>query len=251
MSALAGAVPSSAPRVVAPAGSTEQLARSGIWAGSLTLAGVLLSGPVALALVHALGPQPAWTDAAAFGSAYRGVQRLPYAFGVLLVCGCVMMVLTQARASERAHPLRADAARVLASVFAALILLNYVIQTTFVPALLADPSSDALVGSFAMANPASLAWSLEMWGYAFLSVALLLVGPGRSDAPLERVSSGLIVLNAVASVAGAVLTSANQSWVFSKPGLVGFGAWNALMAVLATCFVALWRSRLHNSATAA
>jgi hypothetical protein len=230
-----------------PADPEVSLARFGIWAGALTLAGVLLSGPVALALVHLLGAQPAWVNVETFASAYRGVQRLPYALGLLLVSGCGMMVLALARASAGDDSLRADCARLLAAVFAATILLNYVIQTTFVPAQLADPSSRGLVGAFAMTNPASLAWSLEMWGYAFAAVALWLVSGSLRRTTLERATRALIALNLLVSVLGGVLTSARQAWVFSTPGLLGFSGWNALMAVLAACFIGVWRSRLRHA----
>jgi hypothetical protein len=160
------------------------------------------------------------------------------------------MVLVLARASARVHWLRADAARLLAAVFAATILLNYVIQTTFVPALLRDGSSSALVGGFAMTNPVSLGWSLEMWGYAFVAVALWLVAPALDRrSRIESAAVWLIQANAVVSVVGGVLTSARQQWVFSSPGLVGFGAWNVLMAALAICFAGAWRARLPNPPT--
>jgi hypothetical protein len=156
-----------------------------------------------------------------------------------------MMVVTLARACAGVRPLRAELARILAGVFAALILLNYVIQTTFVPALLAQEGSGAFVTLFAMSNPHSLAWSLEMWGYAVLGVGLWLVAPALDRSALERATARLIALNALVSLAGGIATSARQAWVFTPAGLLGFGGWNVLMAVLSLCFLLAWRARVH------
>jgi len=49
-----------------------------------TLAGILLSGPVSLALVR-LHPQPAWSGPEAFARAYHPIQTIPYFTGFLLV----------------------------------------------------------------------------------------------------------------------------------------------------------------------
>jgi hypothetical protein len=51
-----------------------------------TLIGIVVSGPISLALVS-LRPQPAWTGPDAFARAYHPLQTLPYFTGFLLVGG--------------------------------------------------------------------------------------------------------------------------------------------------------------------
>jgi hypothetical protein len=56
--------------------------------------------------------------------------------------------------------------------------MNYVCQTTFIPALAPHyrPAYEGLVDAFSITNPRSLAWAIEMWGYALLRLrASLLV----------------------------------------------------------------------------
>jgi hypothetical protein len=87
-----------------------------------------------------------------------------------------------------------------------------------------------------------------MWGYAFFAAALWLVAPVLCRTKLERVTRALVALNLLVSVVGGVLTSARQAWVLSPPGLLGFSGWNALMVVVAVCFMGVWRGRLQQSA---
>ncbi len=57
--------------------AARSVCRFGMRTGILTLAGVLLSGPVALALVAALGPQPGGESATLFAAHDRSIQRVP------------------------------------------------------------------------------------------------------------------------------------------------------------------------------
>jgi hypothetical protein len=54
---------------------------------AVVLVGTITSGPLAVWLVAATHPQPAWRDAATFVAAYRPVQPVPYFFSFLLVSG--------------------------------------------------------------------------------------------------------------------------------------------------------------------
>jgi hypothetical protein len=58
---------------------------------------------------------------------------------------------------------------VFCAAFASFIFFNYVLQTTFLPALARAyaPESAGVVAAFSMSNPTSLAWGIEMWGWAF------------------------------------------------------------------------------------
>ena len=144
--------------------------RTGAAAAGCTLAGTLASAPVAMFIVHATYPQPDWQNAHVFAEHYHPIQSLPFFCGFLLVCGFVLLIASlHVLAPERLR-VRTQAAVIFTSVFAALVLLNYALQTTFVPSLAAGyvDANGPLLSAFTMANPRSIAWSLEMWGYAWL-----------------------------------------------------------------------------------
>ena len=116
----------------------SQEARLGWWSSIATALGIVFSGPVALLVVARVAPQPAWQDAALFVRHYHPIQSLPYALGLFLIGGCVGLVVAASRRLARRSPLRATLATVAVTVFASLVALNYIVQTTFVPALVSD-----------------------------------------------------------------------------------------------------------------
>lgn len=217
-------------------------ARTARTAAVVTLAGVVLSGPVGLALV-ALHPQPAWRDVDTFVRAYHPLQSAPYFLGFLLVGGSLALVAAlQAMARDELRA-RATAALGFAAAFAALITLNYVLQTTFVPALVQGfaPENGPLLAALTLANPRALGWALEMWGYAVLGVSTWLVAPVLRDLGRAGTAAGaLFVANGPVSLAGGVWTALRPGWVMTGPGFVLFAAWNALViAMLALAIRAL------------
>src|SRR5690349_7669426 len=149
--------------------------------GAVTaLAGFILSGPVGFLTVILLKPQPEWTSPAVFVANYHWIQNLPYYFGFLLVGGMAMVAaghyLNSAQSDTRVR--FALLLSVLStSVFAALITFNYICQTTYIHNLAVQysPANDIGIAMFSMVNPTSLCWAIEMWGYAILGIATLLL----------------------------------------------------------------------------
>ncbi|MBK9013810.1 MAG: hypothetical protein IPM82_06830 [Saprospiraceae bacterium] len=141
----------------------------------VALAGYVLSGPVGFGIVQMTNPQPAWVSAAIFAENYHVVQDVPYYFGLLLIGGMLMLAAGHYLNSKleneenRFHILLSFA---WTTIFAALIFFNYICQTTFVRHLALDykPENDAIISTFSMANPLSLSWAIEMWGYGILGV---------------------------------------------------------------------------------
>lgn len=207
----------------------------------MALAGVVLSGPLAVAVVGATHPQPKWVDAHQFATHYHWLQLVPYAGGVVLVSSLVVLVAAlHAGAGQRDRVWSASALGFTAS-FAALIVLNYALQTTYVPVLAReyDESSAALVAALSMSNPRSLAWGLEMWGWALFGAASWLVSPLLRGNRLEHVTRLLFAANGPVSILGAAVTVASPGWVLSAWGLFAFAAWNLLLAAMA---VGAWLS---------
>ena len=210
-----------------------------------TLVGAVLSGPVGLLAVGATHPQPAWQGPELFARSYHPVQTLPFFLGFVLVGGFVALVAGLHAAAPPGTKGRSSAALVFTAAFAALVFLNYVLQTTFVPALARhySPAEGPLLAALTMANPRSLAWGLEMWGYGLLGVATWLVAPVFGGSRLERAAAWALVASGPASIAPAFLTALVPGWVLSGPGLVGFALWNVLVVVLALLALLALRER--------
>lgn len=219
--------------------------RSAAQAALIVIIGIVASGPLALLVVAATHPQPAWSGAAAFAAAYRPIQLLPYVGGLVLVGGCVALVASLAALLPASRRARAAFALALAAAFAALIALNYIVQTTFVPSLVRpyDPAQDAIIAALTMTNPRSLAWALEMWGYAVLGIATWTVAVAFGRSRLERATARICVANGIISVAGGIATAASPGWVQTTPGLIAFAAWNLVMVVLGALVIATMRRR--------
>jgi len=217
-----------------------------LWGAVVTLVGALLSGPVSVAVLAVIRPASTWVDAATFARDYRPVDALPYFLGFMLVAGSVMMITAMYHAAEDRHRPPALMAVVSVTAYAALVLFNYVNQTTFLPALVRSyrPENDVLIGALTMANPLSLAWALEMWSYAFLGLATALVAPVFYRSRLEKTVAWLLVANGVVSVISALVTAADLDWVLTTPGLVGFMVWNVLLIVITFLIVVAARRRM-------
>jgi uncharacterized membrane protein YoaT (DUF817 family) len=222
---------------------------------AITLAGIVLSGPVSLALVT-LHPQPAWSGPEAFARAYHPIQTLPYFTGFLLVGGSLYLIAALHALAREPLRARATAALAFAAAFAALIFFNYIVQTTFVPALVRNHSlaTAPLITAFSLSNPSALGWALEMWGYAVLGVATWLIAPALADyGQLGRAAAALFVANGPVSIVGALLTALSPGWVMTPAGFGLFAAWNLLMLVMVALVIAALRAhprRLEASSSA-
>ena len=226
---------------VASATPSERLGLASAWA---TLAGIVLSGPLALIALNRAHPQPPWRDAATFVHAVHPAQAFPYSAGFLLVGGAAVLISSlHAGAPPDLKP-RTTAALVFTGAFAALVFLNYIVQTTFMPVLVERYAAEdePIVTALSLANPTSLAWALEMWAWGLFGVATWLVAPVFSRGALERFTSHVFVANGVVSVGSALMTAFRPAWVMTPSGLVGFTLWNILVfAMAALTLVALNR----------
>ncbi len=204
--------------------------------GSLmALAGFLLSGPLAFLFVQLIKPQPAWTSASIFTANYSPVQNLPYFFGFVLIGGLLILAAAHYLDAANNHLTRL---RLLLSlsctlIFSVLIGFNYICQTSFFVHHLAEhykPEYDAAIATFSMANPMSLCWAIEMWGYAVLGIATWLMAAyyrGKNNA--IRI---LLTANGLVSVGSVVFMVVDNQWLMTSTGLVAYGVWNILMIVL-------------------
>jgi hypothetical protein len=229
-----------------PSAATIKACRTGIWAASSTLVGIMLSGPLALVALTKLHPQPAWQDAEVFARHFHMSQTLPYFVGFFLVGGyVVLMGSLHALANEDEKP-RTASALAFTSAFAALVFLNYIVQTTVVPTLAAHYNAEnaAILAQVSMSNPTSLGWALEMWAWGLLGVATWLVSPIFSKGRLDRLAASLLVANGAASVASALCTAVRPAWVMTTAGLVSYSLWNVLVFAMSAVVLLALRERL-------
>ncbi|MFZ1676226.1 MAG: hypothetical protein WBP41_02965 [Saprospiraceae bacterium] len=199
------------------------------------LVGFVLSGPLGFLLVNSISPQPAWVSPAVFANHYSVIQDLPFYFGFFLIGGMLMLVAghylnyKEDNALTKFHLLVSFGWTI---VFCALISFNYICQTTFVHNLVLHykPEYDSAIAMFSMSNPMSFCWANEMWGYALLGIAtLLMAGYYRNR---NNVIRGLLIANGVVSLMSALWTIVDVNWVLSPYGLIAYFAWNILMIVM-------------------
>ena len=205
----------------------------GLLGAILAMAGTLLSGPLAVLLINAVQPQPAWESPQILVANYHRIQSLPFYFGILLLSGSLMMIgAVYLLARDKGTPLLA---LLFTSIAAGLISLNYLTQATLVPALVESytPALDPVITALSMANPRSIAWALEMWGYGFLGMGTWLAAGFFGGGGIQRATRILMVLNGALSVLGTLWTSFDLGWVLSTAGLISYGAWNLLYIFLA------------------
>lgn len=201
---------------------------------AVTIGGILLSGPVAVALLAMIHRSVEWRGPAAFASSFYRAQTAPYYFGFLLIAGYLMLFAGLQQVADRVAKPRATVALLLASAFAALVTFNYVCQTTLIPALATHyrPEYDGIVSVLSMSNPLSLAWALEMWGYALLGAAMWFAAAVFHGSPLNAWLARLMVANGVVSIATALAASVDLSWLTTGVGIAAYAAWNVLVLVI-------------------
>lgn len=222
--------------------STLRWASAGAW---MTLAGALLSGPISLVLVNSTHPQPPWQDSAAFVRQYHPIQTLPFFLGFALVGGLVVMTVGVSLLARPEHRVRASVAVALISAFSALVFLNYIVQTTFVPLLVRDYGSPSapVIAALTMSNPNSLGWCLEMWAYALAGVATWLVAAVFEQGRLEKATRLAFTVNGPTSIASALATAFVPGWALTTTGLVAFGVWNLLLVAMCALALVALRAR--------
>lgn len=196
----------------------------------IVITGILLSGPIGV-LLTLIKPQPQWKDEITFVANYHPVQSVPYMFGFILIMGFTLFVSTSFRlASTGTQKIFRIAAIIFTAAYVAFVGLNYAIQIALVPALsLKQPSWAAFL---TMANPRSLGWILEMFGYGFLGVATILIAPVFRKGVRMKIIRYFLIANGVISILGAAATALGTLWLLEWPGIVGVVIWNILILVI-------------------
>ncbi len=200
----------------------------------LLIISILASGPLGVLLVGLIQPQPEWSGAGIFINNFHVIQSLPYFLGFGLVIGSILLIAFLYKAAKPEEQGVMLPALVFITIYASLVSFNYILQTTYVPALVAGGADGAsiLISALSMANPNSLAWAIEMYGYMFLGLAFLWLYPYFRKGRFSRSIFFLLIANVTMGVLGAFISSYQLDWVMSRPGMISFIAWNIVFAAL-------------------
>ena len=207
--------------------SGQRLLRLSAW---LTLVGAPLSGPISVAIVAAVGPQPAWQDVPTFVDHFHPVQAVPYALGFVMLAGFGLFAGAVAGRADEASRGWANAALLCTGVGIVFASANYVAQIAWVPFNL-EPGN-AVLPALAMANPRAITWGLEMFAYAWIGAGLWMLAPFFEGGGIRRWIRWMLAFNGVTSIAAAAMMGVVADWVLTPGGIVGFVIWNGLIIAL-------------------
>jgi hypothetical protein len=107
--------------------------------------------------------------------------------------------------------------------------------------------TDSVLSTFAVTNPFSIFWSIEMWGYGFLGLGTFFAVDFFSTRGIEGFTRFLFLANGIVSLAGSIYTSFYLEWVLSTAGLVSYAIWNLLYLLLAIMFLLIILRRRSRS----
>jgi len=224
----------------------KQTLTFGIIAIYLNIFGIIFSGLVFPVLTMILCPQPVWQGADLFVKSFHPLQTATFFCGYFLVIGSLLTFIVlylTARIEKKVWALSALAINV---IFTAIVFLNYIIQTTYVPYLAANnpPETATVLAVFTMANPGSFAWALEMYGWGGIGISFVFMAFIFEKAKYESTLKALFLANGICSFASAIMTSLNMKWLFSPAGFTALVVWNALVFVIDIYLLKYFRNKL-------
>jgi len=208
--------------------------RFGIVAVYLNIFGIIFSGLVFPVLSIVFCPQPEWQSVDLFVKSFHPLQTATYFCGFFLVFGSLLTFVVLFLAAETERKVWALSALAINILFTAIVFLNYIIQTTYVPYLAMNnpPETASVLAVFTMANPGSFAWALEMYGWGGIGLSFIFMAWIFGNEKFGMILKILFLVNGICSFASAVMTSVDMKWLFSPGGFVALVVWNLLVLVI-------------------
>lgn len=209
------------------------------------MAGILLSGLVFPVLSSIFTPQPPWQDADLFVKSYHPLQSATFFFGYLLVLGSLLTFVALYMISNPEKKVWALSGLVINMAFTSVVVLNYIIQTTYVPYLAMNnpPEIQSILPVFTMSNPGSFAWALEMYGWGGIGLSFIFMAFIFKNGRFEQTLKVLFIINGASSVISAIATSVDMNWLFTNAGLVSLVVWNTLVFIIDILLLKYFRLR--------
>lgn len=196
--------------------------------------GILFSGLVFPVISTLYYPQPPWKNAGLFVQSFHPIQTATFFCGYFLVIGSLLSFVALYLTSKPDKKIWALSALAVNVIFTAVVFLNYIIQTTYVPYLATNnpPETDSVLAVFSMANPGSLAWALEMYGWGGIGLSFVFMAFIFDYGKTERTLKILFIANGISSCLSAIITSIDMNWLFSPAGFAALIIWNLLVLVI-------------------
>ena len=212
----------------------KKVLQFGKMAVKINMAGILLSGlffPLLTAFIH---PQPKWQTPDLFIASYHWLQTATFFFGYLLVTGSVLTFIALYFLTEKNKKIIAFSGLAINIIFSGIVILNYIIQTTWIPYLAFNNPAETkfLIAAFTMSNPGSLAWALEMYGWGGIGLSFIFMSFTFESEGNQRILRTLFLINGITSVGSAILTSVDMNWIFSPAGFGALITWNTLVFII-------------------
>ena len=211
-----------------------QAIRFGRFAVYMNISGVIFSGLVFPLLALWLHPQPAWRGAALFAESFHPLQTATFFLGFFLVIGSLLTFISLYFLSSSEKKIYALSGLFINTVFTAVVFINYIIQTTYIPYLATHypPETATILPAFTMANPGSFAWALEMYGWGGIGLSFILMAFTFDKNRMGTLLKALFLINGYCSVASALITSFDMTWLFTSAGLSALVIWNLLVLII-------------------
>ena len=228
-----------------PVSAIQKFGRMAVY---LNIFGIIFSGLVFPVLATLLHPQPRWQNPELFIQSFHPLQTATFFCGYFLVIGSLLTFVALYFISNQSKKIWAFSALAINMVFTAVVFLNYIIQTTYVPYLAANnpPETATVLAVFSMANPGSFAWALEMYGWGGIGLSFIFMAFIFENTKLERILKILFLTNGICSVASALMTSIDMNWLFSPAGFAALIIWNLLVLVIDIFLLRYFKSFTNN-----
>lgn len=214
-----------------PSGTLIKYGRISIY---LNMFGIVFSGLIFPVLSQLFAPQPMWKDAQLFIANFHPLQTVTFFFGFFLVIGSLMTFIVLTLLSIREKSFYALTGLSINILFTAVVFLNYIIQTTYIPYLASNnpPEASLILPAFTMANPGSFAWALELYGWGGIGLSFLFMSKIFGEVKHEKILKILFIINGSCSIITALVTSIDMNWIFSIYGFMSLIVWNVLVFII-------------------
>ena len=224
------------------------ISRFGRMAVYMNIFGIIFSGLVFPVLATLLHPQPRWQTPELFIQSFHPLQTATFFCGYFLVIGSLLTFISLYKIAPEEKKLWALSGLLINVVFTAVVFLNYIIQTTYVPYLAANnpPETAGVLAVFSMANPGSFAWALEMYGWGGIGLSFIFMAFIFENVKLQRTLKMLFLANGICSVASALMTSIDMNWLFSPAGFAALIIWNLLVLFIDIFLLRYFKSIANN-----
>lgn len=225
----------------------SKLIRFGRNAVYLNIFGIIFSGLIFPVITAVFFPQPVWQNPELFIESFHRLQTATFFCGYFLVIGSLFTFITLYLTSNESKKMWALSGLAINVVFTAVVFLNYIIQTTYVPYLATHnpPETESVLAVFSMANPGSLAWALEMYGWGGIGLSFVFMAFIFEDNKLQQTLKILFLINGLSSCISAIITSINMNWLFSPAGFTALIVWNLLVLVIDIFLLKYFKTKQH------